>query len=386
MSDLYLVWRNLVRKRLRFALTLFSIFVAFLIYGVLASFQSSFNANSDSGGDNRLVTVNRINFTQPLPLAYVNKIRAVEGVAVLTHALWFGGYVKDPRNVIVTFAVEPETYLQIYADQFVLTDAERQAFLKNRQGLIVGESLARAQGWKLGDRIPVQSNIYSQADNSTTWEMVIEGIFKGAKETTDTRRMAFHYDYLNEARSFAKDTTGMIMFNTTDPAQNEPIARAIDEQFANSGAETQTDTAKAFNKAFVAQLGNIALIITSVVTAAFFTILLIVGNTMMLAIRERTTEIAVLKTLGFRSARIFRMVLAESMFLSILGGLLGIAIAALAITVMRTALAGVVPDIALGPAILAQALGIMLALGLVTGLLPALGAMRLNIVTALGRN
>jgi len=153
MSDLYLVWRNLVRKRLRFALTLFSIFVAFLIYGVLGSFQSSFNASSDSGAANRLVTVNRINFTQPLPIAYVNKIRAVEGVAMLTHASWFGGYVKDPRNVIVTFAVEPETYLQIYADEFVLTEAERQAFLKNRQGLIVGESLARAQGWKLGDRI-----------------------------------------------------------------------------------------------------------------------------------------------------------------------------------------------------------------------------------------
>ena len=386
MSDLYLVWRNLVRKRLRFALTLFSIFVAFLIYGVLGSFQSSFNASSDSGADNRLVTVNRINFTQPLPIAYVNKIRAVEGVAMLTHASWFGGYVKDPRNVIVTFAVEPETYLQIYADEFVLTEAERQAFLKNRQGLIVGESLARAQGWKLGDRIPVQSNIYSKADNSTTWEMVIEGIFTGAKETTDTRRMAFHYDYLNEARSFGRDMTGMIMFNTTDPAQNERIARAIDEQFANSGAETQTDTAKAFNKAFVAQLGNIALIITSVVTAAFFTILLIVGNTMMLAIRERTTEIAVLKTLGFRSARIFRMVLAESLFLSLLGGMLGIALAAFAITVMGSALEGVVPDLALGPAIMAQALGIMLALGLVTGLLPALGEMRLNIVTALGRD
>ncbi len=386
MSDLYLVWRNLVRKRLRFALTLFSIFVAFLIYGVLGSFQSSFNASSDSGADNRLVTVNRINFTQPLPIAYVNKIRAVEGVAMLTHASWFGGYVKDPRNVIVTFAVEPETYLQIYADEFVLTEAERQAFLKNRQGLIVGESLARAQGWKLGDRIPVQSNIYSKADNSTTWEMVIEGIFTGAKETTDTRRMAFHYDYLNEARSFGRDMTGMIMFNTTDPAQNERIARAIDEQFANSGAETQTGTAKAFNKAFVAQLGNIALIITSVVTAAFFTILLIVGNTMMLAIRERTTEIAVLKTLGFRSARIFRMVLAESLFLSLLGGMLGIALAAFAITVMGSALEGVVPDLALGPAIMAQALGIMLALGLVTGLLPALGAMRLNIVTALGRD
>jgi putative ABC transport system permease protein len=191
---------------------------------------------------------------------------------------------------------------------------------------------------------------------------------------------------MNESRTLGKDFTGLIVFNTADTTQNERIARQVDALFVNSFQETQTDTAKAFNKAFVAQFGNIALIITSVVSAAFFTILLIVGNTMMLAIRERTTEIAVLKTLGFRSLRIFRMVLAESMFLSLLGGLLGLVVALLAITAMRKALAGVLPDLSLGPEVMLQGLAIMLGLGLVTGLLPALAAMRLNIVTALGRS
>jgi putative ABC transport system permease protein len=386
MSELHLIWRNLVRRKLRFALTLFAIFIAFLIFGVLGGVRTALQSGVDLMADNRLVTVNKINFTQPLPISYLNKVRAIEGVQVASHSGWFGAYVRDSRNVIVAFAIEPESYLQVYGDEIRLDPAQREAFLRNRQGMIAGEALAKAQGWKLGDRIPVQSNIFSRSDGSTTWEMVVEGIFRGKEESSDTRRMYFHYDYLNESRAIGKDFTGIIVFNTVNPARNETIARQIDALFANSFYETQTDTAKAFNKAFIAQLGNIAMIITSVVSAAFFTILLIVGNTMMLAIRERTTEIAVMKTLGFRSERIFRMVLAESMFLSLLGGLLGIAAALMAVAGLHKALAGVLPDLSLGPAVIAQALAIMLALGLVTGLLPAFAAMRLNIVTALGRN
>ena len=386
MSEIYLVWRNLVRRRLRFVLTLFAIFTAFLIFGVLGSLRAGLQSGINLAADNRLVTVNKINFTQPLPISYLNKIRAIEGVQIASQAAWFGGYVRDSRNVVVSFAIEPESYLEVYADDIVLDPAQREAFLRNRQGMIAGEALATAQGWNVGDRIPVQSNIFTRNNGTTTWEMVVEGIFRGRDETSDTRRMYFHYDYMNESRTFGKDFTGLIVFNTADPAQNERISREIDALFANSFQETQTDTAKAFSKAFLAQFGNITLIITSVVSAAFFTILLIVGNTMMLAIRERTTEIAVLKTLGFRSSRIFRMVLAESMFLSVIGGLLGTIVAFLFVTGMRKALAGVLPDLSLPPAVMLQALAIMLGLGLVTGMVPALAAMRLNIVTALGRN
>lgn len=386
MSELYLVWRNLVRKRLRFALTLFAIFIAFLIHGVLGSFRAGFDAGADPSADNRLVTVNRINFTQPLPIAYVNKVRGVAGVTRVSHQDWFGAYVRDPRNVMVCFGIEPASWLDIYAGDLSLEPAQREAFLRNRQGALVGERLAQAQGWKLGDRIPVQSNIYSRADGSTTWDMVIEGIYRAAKEGGDTRRMLFHYDYLNEARTFDRDSTGLIVFETVDPARNEDIARTVDALFANSIAETQTDTARAFGKAFVAQLGNIALIITSVVSAAFFSILLIVGNTMMLAVRERTTEIAVLKTLGFRSARIFRMVLAESLSLALLGGVAGLLAAALALRAMGKGLAEVLPDAALGLPVVLQSIAIMFALGLFTGFVPAYAAMRLDVVTALGRS
>ena len=386
MSDLYLVWRNLTRKRLRFALTLFAIFIAFLIFGVLGSFKSAFSAGTNAAADNRLVTTNKINLTQPLPIAYVNKIRALDGVRAVTYQSWFGGYLREPSNVLAVFGIDPESWLDLYQTEFTLAPEQRAAFLANRQGALVGDSTARKENIKVGDRIPMHSNIYMREDGSSTWDMVVEGILVAKdEENFGTDRIVFHYEYMNEARTFGKDMTNMIISVANDASLNEKVMNAIDAEFANSFAETQTDTATAFNKAFVAQAGNIALIITSVVSAAFFTIILIVGNSMMLAIRERTTEIAVLKTLGFRSGRIFSQVLGESMFLSLLGGLAGLGLALVVVTVLRGVASSVVPDMSLTPGIVLQALLLMLGLGLATGLLPAMSAMRLNIVTALGR-
>jgi putative ABC transport system permease protein len=386
VSDLYLVWRNLTRRRLRFALTLFAIFVAFLIFGVLGSFKAAFNAGTNAAADNRLVTTNKINLTQPMPIAYVNKIRAIEGVRTVTFQSWFGGYLREPSNVLAVFGVDPESWLELYQTEFTLAPEQRAAFLANRQGALVGDSTAKKEKLKVGDRIPMHSNIYMREDGSSTWEMVVEGILVAKdEENFGTDRIVFHYDYMNEARTFGKDLTNMIITVADSPALNERVMHAIDAQFANSFAETQTDSATAFNKAFIAQMGNIALIITSVVSAAFFTIMLIVGNTMMLAIRERTTEIAVLKTLGFRSGRIFSMVLGESLFLSLLGGLAGLALAFGLVTVLRGVASNMVPDMTLTSGIAMQAVLLMLGLGVVTGLPPALRAMRLNIVTALGR-
>lgn len=384
MNEPYLIWRNLTRKPLRFGLTLFAIMIAFLIFGVLSSFERSFNASIEDREDARMVTVNKINFTQPMPLSYVNRIRALPGVKTLTHSSWFGAYVGDSKNRMAGFAVDASTYLESYPE-LLLDDASRGAFLANRQGMIAGEKLALKQGWKKGDHIPVQSNIYTRGDGTRVWDMTIEGIARSSKEANDTDFLIFHYEYLNEVRTVNKDMVHMVIFLTDEPALNDRIAQTIDAMFANSFAETQTDTSQAFGRAFIAQLGNIAFIITSVVSAAFFTILLIVGNTMMLTIRERTTELAVLKTLGFSSTRIFRMVLGESLFLSLIGGIIGLGIAFGAMHAMRATLEGSMPNMQLDAVVIGKALAIMLALGLITGLLPALNAMRLNIVTALGR-
>jgi putative ABC transport system permease protein len=385
MNDFVLVRKNLFRKKLRAILMIVSILVAFLIFGMLASFYRAFTAGEDTAAADRLVVVNKINFTQPLPIAYFNRVRGVEGVRQVAHLNWFGGYYQDPKNFLIVMAVEPQTYMDVYGKDVVIPAEAQQAFLRERTGALVGETLARKWGWKVGDRIPVASNIFSQKSGSRTWDFTIVGIFTPRTPQIDTNFMVFQYAYLDETRSFGKDQIGWMVLQTNSPSQNDRVAKAIDQMFANSSFETATDTEKAFNKAFAAQLGNIALIVTLVVGAAFVTILMIVGNTMALTIRERTREIGVMKTLGFSGGRILGLVLSESVLLALLGGIPGLAIAALFTLALRENLSNFIPGFAMTPGIALIGLALMLGLGLITGIIPALNAMRLKIATALGR-
>src|SRR5215471_1621090 len=383
MNDFTLVRKNLFRRKLRAVLMIASILTAFLIFGVLAGVYASFTAGEDRAAADRLVVVNKVNFTQPLPIAYYNRVRSVAGVRQVAHANWFGGYYQDPRNFLIVMAVEPETYTEVFSRDFDFAPEARQTFIRTRTGALVGEAMARKWGWKVGDRVPVASNIFSQRNGSHTWDFDIVGIFTGKTQQTDTNLMFFQYDYFDETRSFGKDTIGWLVLQTTNPAENDRVAKTIDGMFVNSTAETATDTEKAFNKAFAAQFGNIALIVILVVGAAFVTILMIVGNTMALTIRERTREIGVLKTLGFTGGRILG--LGESVLLALLGGLPGLALAALVTVLLGPSVSNLLPGFALTGDFVAEAIGLMLALGLITGLIPALNAMRLKIAIALGR-
>ena len=385
MNDFTLVRKNLFRRKLRAILMIVSILIAFLIFGVLAGVYASFTAGEDRAAADRLVVVNKVNFTQPLPIAYYNRVRSVAGIRQVTHANWFGGYYQDPKNFLVVMAVEPETYTDIFSRDFDFAPEARQAFIRIRTSAMVGEAMARKWGWKVGDRVPIASNIFSQRNGSHTWDLDIVGIFTGKTPQNDTNLMFFQYNYFDETRSFGKDTIGWLVLQTANSADNDPIAKTIDAMFVNSTAETATDTEKAFNKAFAAQFGNIALIVILVVGAAFVTILMIVGNTMALTIRERTREIGVLKTLGFSGGRILGLVLGESVLLALLGGLPGLALAALVTVLLRPSVSNLLPGFALTGDIVAEAIGLMLALGLITGLIPALNAMRLKIAIALGR-
>jgi putative ABC transport system permease protein len=385
MNDFVLVRKNLFRKKLRAWLMIVSILVAFLIFGMLASFYRAFTAGEDAAAADRLVVVNKINFTQPLPIAYFNRVRALEGVRQVAHLNWFGGYYQEPKNFLIVFAIEPQTWMDVYANDLDIPPDMRQAFLRERTGTLVGEAMAKKWGWKVGDRVPIASNIFSQRNGSRTWDMTIVGIFKPKTPQMDTNFMVFHYGYFDETRSFGKDQIGWMVLQTTSPSVNDKVAKAIDASFANSSYETATDTEKAFNKAFVAQIGNIALIMTLVVGAAFITILMIVGNTMALTIRERTREIGVLKTLGFSGERILGMVLGESVLLAMLGGIPGLAIAAFMAFMLRENLSNFIPGFAMTPGIAIAGVAMILALGLITGFIPALNAMRLRIAAALGR-
>lgn len=384
MSYLRLLWKNLVRRKLRTGLTVFAIFSAFLIFGMLGALQNSLNAGVQFSGANRLVTVNKISFVQALPISYDNRIKAVKGVSEVTYAAWFGAYYQDPRKLFAGFAVEPESYLAVYPE-LVVPDDQRASWLKDRRGALVGRNLARRFGWTVGQTVPISSNIWSQKDGSQTWEFTIDGIFTAKDKQIDTSYMLFHYDYLNEARTFGRDGIGWLVLTVDKPELNESVAKTIDATFANSPAETKTSTEKAFNKAFLEQFGNIGFVVTSVVSAAFFTILLIAGNTMMLALRERTPEIAVMKVLGFSSPTILLLVLAESVLLVLIGGLPGLAAAWAMIIAVKAALAGILGSIALTPEIAIEAVAIMIVMGLATGALPAWNAMRLNVASALAR-
>lgn len=384
MKDLYLILKNLTRKPLRLFLTVFATFIAFMIFGTLTAFQQAFDSGVDLAADDRLIVLNKINFTQSLPVSYANRVRAVEDVDALTHLNWFGGYYQEPRDQFAMFAVDAENFMGVY-DELVMSDDERAAWLANRQGLIAGKAIAARFGWKKGDRIPVNSNIFSQRDGSTSWEFDVESVYEGADPQTDTNSVYFHYEYFNETQSFGGDFIGFMSVRTSDPSRNEAVIKAIDDMFANSPAETETVPEKVFNKAFIEQIGNLSLILTSVVLAAFFVILVIVGNSMILSIRERTAEIGVMKTLGFSSVRIFRMVLAESLLLALLGGLLGVLASGSLVALVNSAPIQL-PTLVLSGSVWSQALLFMIGLGFITGIVPAMNALRLNIITALSRS
>jgi len=386
VNDLVLIRKNLFRRKLRAILMIVSILIAFAIYGVLASFERAFYANQDRATADRLVVVNKINMTQPLPISYYNRVAAIDGVAQISHFSWFGGYYQEPKNFLVALAVDPENWMKLRDSDFVFSPEVRTAFIRERTGVLVGARMLEKWGWKVGDHIPISSNIWSQRNGSHSWDFTIVGSFTARIPQADTNFMVMGYDYFNETRSFGKDLITWLTLRTTSVAVNDRVMSAIDTMFANSPFETATDSEKAFQKSFAAQIGNIALIVGLVVGAAFVTILMIVGNTMVMAVRERTREIGVMKTLGFSGGRILRMVLGESVLLALLGGLPGLGVAFVLITRVRDSLMSFLPTLSLAPDIAAAAVGLMIAFGLITGLIPAFNAMRLNIVTALGRS
>jgi putative ABC transport system permease protein len=384
MNQGLLVAKNLGRRKLRTILLLVAIFIAFFLYGGLESFQRAFYASSDAAASDRLISVNKVNFTLPLPVSYAARIAAVDGVKHVTYQNWFGGYYQDPKEVLFMFAAEPASYLDVYSD-VVMPAAQRQAWLADRGGLIVGRTAADKYHWKVGDHIPISSNIYSRSNGSHTWDFTISGIFTDANEKAREGMVLMRHDYFDESVTFGRDTVNMFMFTTTSTQLNDRIAKAIDAQFANSPDETTTDTAAAFNRAFAAQLGNIALIITLVVATAFAAILLIVGNTLVMSVRERTREIAVLKTLGFSGTTILAQILAESLLLALLGALLGLGFAALLLKLISSITAGFVGSLLMSWPVFAAGIGWAVLLGLVTGAIPAWSGLRLRIAAGLGR-
>jgi len=385
MSGMFhLVRRNLTRKKLRTLFTLASIVIAFVLFALLGGLSRAFSAGVELAGADRLVTTNKVSFIQPMPISYVERIRALEGVESANHYTWFGAYFQDPRQQFGLFPTELDQLEDIYPE-FDIPPDQKAGLMANQTGLLVGQAMAEVYGWKVGDSIPLFSSIYPTGDGNYAWPFQLEAVFTTTSGGADEMQAYMHYDYFNETRAFARDQVGWVVTRIGDADQAEAIATAIDDRFANSPTETKTSTEAGFAASFAAQFGNIGLIVQLVLACVFFTLLLIAGNTMAQAVRERTGELAVLKTLGFSDTRVVGMVLSESLLIAVIGGVLGLAVGALLVQLASTALAQFFPGLALGSGMLIWGLAIAVGLGLVTGAWPAWQAGRLRVVEALGR-
>lgn len=374
---------GLRRKKARTLLTLLSVAMAFALFGLLDAVRVAFTAPQSLAGVDRLVVSSRFSIIQPLPLAHLARMRAVPGVRRIAWANWFGGIYQDPKNFFPTIAVSPQPFLDVHPE-IVLTEAERQAFVTTRTGAIVGAALAQRFGWRPGDRIPLQATIFPNKDGSIVWTLDLVGIFHAAQPELRgmEQQLFFNYAYFDEARQFGQGTVGWYIVQVDDPAQVDRVAQAIDRLFANSSDETKSQSERDFQLSFAKQIGDIGLIVTAIMGAVFFALILLTGNTMAQAIRDRIPELAVLKTLGFTRSLILSLVLAESMLLLALGGAAGLILARLSLPVLNAASGGQF-DLPMASRTWWTGLGLALAIGLAVGLPPALRAMRLRIVDAL---
>lgn len=385
MKYLHLIWAALFRRKMRTILTLVSIIAAFLLFGMLDAVRTSFaQAGQSANGAARLQTGAKLSFIQLLPMSLQAQMTRIDGVKSVTFANWFGGAYQDPHNQVFTFAVAPN-YLDLYPEISV-GDAERKAFAETRTGALVGERLAQRYGWKVGDKIPLQSQIFPDRNGSKNWSFDIVGILRATDKKTGgffDQMFLLNWKYFDDTTPYNQGQVGWYVTRVADVNQADRVAKAIDALSANSDHETRTQTEQAATASWMKQLADIGLIVGSIMGAVFFTLLLLSGNTMMQAVRERTSEIAVLKTIGFSGTSVLAMVLAESMLLLLLGGVLGLALATVVIPVVSAGSGGMLNLPTVGAGSWALGLGLMLLIGLAVGALPAWRAMRLNIVDAL---
>ena len=376
-----LLWSNLWRKKIRTVFTLLSIFVAFLLFGLLMTIRTAFAFGVEIAGNDRLVLIHKVSLIMPLPISYQGRLQATRGVELATHNTWFGGIYQDPSNFFAQIAVDPEPFLKLYPE-YKLPPDQYAAWLADRQGVIVGVDLAERFGWTIGDRIPIQGTIW-RPKQGEIWEFNIVGLYDG-EPGIDKTQFFFRYDYLDENRLLGTGQVGWYIVKIADASQAQAMGATFDNMFANSSAETKTTTEKGFIEGFAKQVGDIGAIMIAILAAVLFTMMLVAGNTMAQSVRERTSEMGVLKTLGFSNAAILILVLAESVLICVLGGGLGLLVSWLFIQ-QGDPTGGMLPIFVLPPRDVVIGAVLIALLGIVAGLWPALTAMQLKITDALRR-
>jgi putative ABC transport system permease protein len=375
---------SLRRKRLRTFFTVASILVAFLLFGLAESMRYALQSGVEVAGADRLLTMHKVSFTQLLPASYENRIRAIPGVVAITPQTWFGAWFQDERNQIPAFPSKPEVFLRMYPE-FRVPEDQKQAWIADRAGILIGRSLADMFGWKVGDAVPLRSAIWRRKDGSSTWDVTVRGIYD-VTNGGDTRQLIMHQDYFEEAKQQAKGLIGWYVIKVADVGRAQAISRQVDAMFANSPAETKTSSERAMAQSFMNQIGNVGKILSAIVAAVFFTMLLVTANTMAQSVRERTGELGVLKTLGFSNAGVLGLVLGESVLVTVIGGVAGMLLAVWIGIQFEPLFSQYLPGFRVPQSAYLEAAAYMLALGVVAGAAPAWQGMRLKIVEALRRD
>jgi putative ABC transport system permease protein len=376
-----LILANLFRKKIRLILTLGSFAVALFLFAFLSVVNDAFGRGADVAGADRLVIINRTSIINPIPLSYRDKISRIPGVKVITHNNWFGGIYQDEKNFFPQFVIDPENQRQVFPE-LIVPDDQWAAFLKDRQGAVVGKRTMERFHWKLGDRIPIKTTLYGGGN----WEFNIVGVYHGKRPQDDETQFWFQWDYFQEhVPDRIKGQVGWYVLRLASPDDAVRVAKAIDSEFANSPYETKTETESAFAASWVKQFGNIRFLIGTIGVVVFFTLLLVTGNTMAISVRERTAELAVFKAIGYSDRAVLMFVLAESLTIALIGGFIGLGLALLAMPVLAVGLSNMLPQLLLAPRVLLYGLLLALLVGFASGFLPGIGAMRLRIVNALRR-
>jgi putative ABC transport system permease protein len=374
-----LLLANLGRKKIRTLLSTGSFLVAFFLFGLLGAIGYGFRQGIDVAGADRLVVIGRTSIIQPLPITYLPRLLRLPGVKDAAHSTWFGGVYQDPKNFFPQFAIVPEDWQRMYPE-YVIDEAHWKSFLADRQGCVIGAKLAARFGWKVGDRVPMKAPGYLGGGG---WDFNVRAIYRGTRPNDDETQFWLRHDYLYEkAPPYWRGIVGWYVVRVADPDDAISVARAIDEEFGNSASETRTQTESAFAAAFVRQMGNIEFLIRAIGSIVFFTLLLVTGNTMAIAVRERTNELAVLKAVGYSDRVLVGLVLAESVLIALVGGGCGLW---LAHGLAKQDITQGLILLYLPPSALASGLALAVATGILAGLLPAVGAMRLSVVDALRR-
>ena len=384
MRYLPLVLAGLFRRKTRTVLTLLSVVVAVLLFGMLQAVSLAFESGADTADAKRLLTTARYSIIEPLPMAYLRRIEGVPGVTGVAFADWFGAKYQNESNAFPVFAVEPRRYLDMYPE-FTIAAAEREGFAATRTGAVAGRRLVDRYGWKLGQKLPIASEIHPRADGSMTWEFDLVGVLDADDPAVrgNTDMVLINVAYFDEARQFGKGKTGWYIVRIADAGQARTASAAIDRLFANSPDETKTQPEKEFAIGFAKQIGDIGALVTRILVAVFFTILLLTGNTMAQSIRERVPELAILKTLGFSDRTVTALVLAEALALILLGAAVGMGAVTAVMPLVNQATGGRFPPLFVSAETWGLAAAVAVGLALAIGLPPAARVARLRIVDAL---